>query len=1016
MRAGPVPGPTNTMSLLPASLRRIGAAVLAACLIAAPLAAQSTGTIAGRVFDATSKASLNAAEVSAAGQRTITARDGSYELRGVPAGAQTVTVSYLGSPDETRTIQVAAGQRAALDIALGGDVVRLDAFRVEGIVEGQARALNQQKAAQNITNIVSADAFGQFPDANIADAVRRLPGISVEREAGQPESRYVTIRGMNADFNAVSVDGQRVTISNDSGTSRSVPLDVVSTKSAEAIEVTKAIRPDQDGDGIGGAINIRTRNAFDFNGRFATAEYAYGRSELLGNYTNYPYDDTYWKGSFSYGDFADAQRTLGFAVTGSYRSRPFATQQIGTSGWWDKDFSLDRVTNPLDGVAYFIPRGLILQEYFEDVENTGATVSLDFRPEAGTKIRLNASYSDRTTDRGRQRQFIDYRFGSSRLDTSATAAVPIQTRGDTFTQFVTTNSSRLERQVRDFGETQKLLNVTLDAERRFGDLTGRVSLGLNSGKFEGDPKDTIATFRWGDNLGEFRSSRNSYSIAGRDANFPAFTTSRNRNAPGEFVFSSVDRSTLSYGDDEAALGIDLTSDRDVLGLPGQVKVGAKAKFRTREARTTDRFYSSLAAGTFWNLSELRSPTNELLYGSVVADYRSNSAVDGRYDYGFFIDPIKVRQALDVLVARGLANRTSDFDARSRVNSYDADEDVLAFYAQTQVEKDRWTVLAGVRAEFTDASFTTAAADSVGGNFVNVRPVKGSNDYWDIMPGVHVRYDASQKLVIRGAFTTPIARPSYRQLNPTSLLVRSPDDALLPTLTEGDSGLKPVRSRNLDLTAEYYLGSLGLLSGGVFYKDMSNNIYRQRDTTTLPDGTLVERRRFRNADGATVYGFEFSYEQQLRMLPAPFDGFGVFANYTNTESEVEGLLARDPANPNAFVKRTQKTPLFAQVDDTLNGGLSYSKYGIDARLAYSWRSGYLLFNGVDINPKLDRYLSDYEQLDLTVSYRLTRNLTVFLEAVNLTNEPEKAYDGDENLRPDYAEYRDWSANVGLRWRL
>jgi TonB-dependent receptor len=997
-------------------LRRLAAAVCAIALIAAPLAAQSTGIITGRVFDAVSKSNLNAAEVSAGGQRTTTARDGTFELRGVPAGAQTVQVEFLGYQAQTQTVEVAAGQTARVDFGLGGDVVRLDTFKVEGIVEGQARALNQQKAAQNITNIISSDAFGQFPDANIADAVRRLPGISVERDAGQPESRYVTIRGMNADFNAVSIDGQRVTVSNDSGTSRSVPLDVVSTKSAEAIEVTKAIRPDQDGDGIGGAINIRTRNAFDYNGRFATAEFTYGFSELLSNYNDYPYSQNYWRGSVSYGDFIDEARTLGVAVTANYRNRPFATQQIGTSGWWDKDFSLDRVANPQNGQFYFIPRGLILQEYFEQVENTGVTLALDWRPNPETKVRLNTSYSDRTVDRGRQRQLIDYRFGTSRLDNSTSASVPIQTSGDTFTQFVTTNSSRLERQVRDFGETQELLNVSLDVERRFGDLTARGFFGLNSGDFEGDPKDTIATFRWGDNLGEFRSSRNSYSIVGREANFPAFTTSRNRNAPGEFVFSSVDRSTLSYQDDEVALGGDLTWARDVFGLPGEVKLGAKAKLRTREARTIDRFYGSLAAGTFWNLAELRSPTNELLYGSVVANYRSSDSVDGRYDYGFFIDPIKVREATDILIARGLINRTTDFAARSQVGSYDTDEDVYAVYAQTQVRKDQWTILAGVRAEFTEAEFRTFAADSVGGNYVNVRPVTGSNSYWDVMPGLHVRYDASKKLVFRGAFTTPIARPSYRQLNPTSLLVRSPDDALLPTLTEGDSKLKPVRSRNADFTAEYYLGSVGLLSAGVFYKDMDNNIYRQRDTTTLADGTLVERRRFRNADGATVYGFELSYEQQLRFLPAPFDGFGVFANYTDTESEVEGVLARDPANPNNFIKRTEKTPLFAQVDDTLNAGVSFSKYGIDGRLAYSWRSGYLLFNGVDINPKLDRYLDDYQQLDLTLSYRLTRNLTIFLEATNLTNEPEKAYDGDKSLRPDYAEYRDWSANLGLRWRL
>lgn len=1004
------------MSLRLVSLRFLRGAACALCFLFAPLAAQTTGTIAGRVFDAASQASLNAAEVAAAGQRTLTARDGSYELRGVPAGVQTLEVTYIGAAPQSLAVTVTAGQTVIADVALGGRVVRLEAFTVTGSATGQARALNQQKAAQNITNIVSSDAFGQFPDANIADAVRRLPGISVERDAGQPESRYVTIRGMNADFNAVSVDGQRVTISNDSGTSRSVPLDVVSSKSAEAIEVTKAIRPDQDGDGIGGAINIRTRNAFDFNGRAAAAEFAYGFSELLDNYVNYPYRSSYRQGSVRYADFADAARTLGIAVSANYRDRPFATQSIGTSGWWDRDFSLDRVANPADGQFYFIPRGLILQEYFERVENTGATLALDWRPDSGTKVRLNTSFSDRTVDRGRQRQLIDYRFGTSRIDNSPTAVVPIRTSGDTFTQFVSTNSSRLERQVRDFGEVQRLFNLSLEGERRIGDLLARAYLGFNDGRFEGDPKDTIATFRWGDNLGEFRSSRNSYSIVGRDVNFPDFTTSRSRTNPSEYVFSSVDRSSLSYTDEELALGADLTWDRDLGGMAGVIKVGAKAKLRSREARTTDRFYGSLVSGTFWNLNELRSPTNERIYGSVVADYRSISAVDGRYDYGFFIDPIKVREATDLLISRGLINRTTDFAARSQVGSYDAEEDVYAVYGQTQLQRDRWTVLAGVRAEFTDATFTTAAADSVGGNFVNVRPVRGANDYWDVMPGLHVRYDASKQWVLRAAVTTPIARPSYRQLNPTSLLVRSPDDALLPTLTEGDSKLKPTRSRNVDLTAEYYLGSIGLVSAGVFYKDMSNNVYRQRDTTSLADGTLVERRRFRNADGASVYGYELSYEQQLRVFDGALDGFSVFANYTDTESEVEGLLARDPANPNTFIKRTQKTPLFAQVDDSLNAGVSYSRFGIDGRVAYSWRSGYLLFNGVDINPKLDRYLDAYQQLDVTLSYRFRSHLTVFIEATNLTNQPERAYDGDRNLRPDYAEYRDWAGNVGIRWRL
>jgi TonB-dependent receptor len=995
----------------PSFVLRLLVSLLAWALLTSPLAAQDArnGTVAGRIVDAATGAPVRGADIRLTGTdyRTTSNATGDFALR-VPGGTYTAVVSYVGYEEKSAGITVAADGSTRIDFVLGDDVATLEAMVVTGIAQGQARAINQQRAAQNLTNLIASDAFGQFPDKNIADAVKRLPGVNVEREGGNPEGRYVTIRGMNADFNAVSVNGQRVTISNSGGTSRSVPLDVVSTKSAEQIELIKALTPDLDADGIGGAINIRTRTVWDRDGRFASADASYGYSRLLARYSSkFPLDPNYQEYSATFSDFVNADRTLGFAVTANFRDRPFVTQQFGTTGFWDKDRPLDRVRNPVDNQFYFIPRGLAFNDYHEHVKSTGATAALDWRPDADTKVELHVSYNHRDLSRGRQRQVIDYRF--NRVDGAASAALPPQTSGDTFTQFVTTNSSRLERQVRDFGEIQKLLNISLNGEKRFGDLTARLYAGINDGRFEGDgDRDLIATFRWGDDLGEFRSSRNSYSIVGRDPHLPAFTTSRNRMAPDQFVVGNIDRSTLLFQDDEYTVGADLKWDRDIAGRPGFIKAGVKGRFRARDARQPDRFYSTLTSGTYWKLDEILDPSGARIFGSVLADYRADQSIDGNYDYGFFLDPKKVRAATDLLVGRGLLRQSTDARERTLVNSYTADEDVIATYAMAQATQGKLTALAGVRAEYTRVSFHTHQGVSTRGVYTTVTPVRGSNDYWDVGPGVHLRYEQSKSLLFRAAYTRTLARPSYRQLNPSSLLVTDPDDATLPTLTLGSTRLKPVRSHNFDVAAEYYLGSIGIFSVGVFAKEMENNVYRLTDTISMDiNGTPgpVERRQFRNADGGSVHGVEVAYDQQLRFLPGPLAGLGVFANYTHASSKADGIFGR-----------TVSTPLFGQVDRTFNGGLSYSAHGFNARLAYSWRSDYLTFNGLNLNPLLDEYLDSHGELDFSASYELTANFTIFVEASNLTNTPQKAYYGNRSLRPSYIEYRDWSGNIGIRWRL
>jgi hypothetical protein len=168
---------------------------------------------------------------------TSTDRQGMFRLTGVPAGQQTILVSYLGRRDETVDVDVTAGSARRLDVNLGANKFEESvAVQAKLIRDAQARALNQQKTAENITNVVSADQIGSFPDANAAETVQRIPGISITKDQG--EGRYMNIRGTDARLNSMMINGERIPAPDP--LLRQVALDVVPSELLQAIEVSKA--------------------------------------------------------------------------------------------------------------------------------------------------------------------------------------------------------------------------------------------------------------------------------------------------------------------------------------------------------------------------------------------------------------------------------------------------------------------------------------------------------------------------------------------------------------------------------------------------------------------------------------------------------------------------------------------------------------------------------------------------------------------------------------------------------
>jgi len=213
----------------------------------------------------------------------------------------------------------------------------------------------------------------------------------------------------------------------------------------------------------------------------------------------------------------------------------------------------------------------------------------------------------------------------------------------------------------------------------------------------------------------------------------------------------------------------------------------------------------------------------------------------------------------------------------------------------------------------------------------------------------------------------------------------------------------------------------VFTAAVFYKNMSDNVYRITKTLNANDPEFAEFEafgiapgaelsEFRNAEGASIFGFEVAVEYPLEMLPGALEGLRLFGNFTYTDSEVDFAPGSVPG------RGGMETPLFGQVPEKWNLGVIYDKYGFEARLAYSITDDHLLFNGIDENPALDRYAEKRERLDLSASYNINRNWKVFLEVQNMLDDPIRGYRGDPGVRMYYTEYTDLSAFFGVRWRL
>lgn len=334
---------------------------------------------------------------------------------------------------------------------------------------------------------------------------------------------------------------------------------------------------------------------------------------------------------------------------------------------------------------------------------------------------------------------------------------------------------------------------------------------------------------------------------------------------------------------------------------------------------------------------------------------------------------------------------SEFRRELEVNDYNVKEQTIAAYAMAEININPvLMVLPGVRYEHS-----TVNTDAFEWNPTTrvLTPKSSEKSYGYFFPMVHARYRFGPRSNIRAAVTTAMARPNFNDMIP-----RRTDDGV--TVQIGNPDLVPTRSLNLDLIFEHYDEMIGVMSGSVFYKSLTDPIYPFNDPYPGFSGGITQPR---NGKAATVSGVEVALQKQLTFLPPPFDGLGFYGNYTYATSNTTMPDGREGRLP-------------GQANHIFNIAVSFEKWGFSGQVSANYSGDFVTeFGAGAIARENDVYQDTHLQIDATASFRLTTQFTVFAEVNNITDEPYRAFRGT-SARPIQTEYYQAWGRVGLRFKL
>jgi TonB-dependent receptor len=942
------------------------------------------GQIRGVVSDSLEKKPLLGANVMILGTAYGAATDlnGKYIIPQVPAGDYTLRISYIGYKSRTVPVRVRDGASLNVPVALIIDALKGESVVVTAQALGQAGAINRQLTSRTITNVVSADKMMELPDANAAESVGRLPGISIKRDGG--EGNKVVIRGLSPNYNAITIAGDRIPATDLDD--RSVDLSMIAPEILAGIEVTKALTPDKDADAFGGSVDFQLSTApkggFQVNTRFQNG-YNHQRQEL-GEY----------KGRILLSNRFHEEK-LGLFITGNLEQTQRGSDQFSAA------YALTREKREGEEYAPITTNQVTFEHTMDVRKRFGFNVMLDYEIPGG-KLLLNNFFS--------------------RLDREEI----IRTR-----RFDMSGSNKMKYYLRDRERQIDVLTNSLSGEHdwSFVKLNWKLNHSASSTRY---PFNSRFQF-------EESTAFNTVEIPPVASPDDLIKNAYNRVDQAYLYQGEVEPERSYERDLSAQINIEypyaITSD-----IVGKVKVGGKYRDKLRE-RDRDYLSSRLdktdpkygqyhsKAGTPGFVYE-RMPGTGYAYMKYYLDpdFDAGEFLNDEYDFGVGLDPVELRYFLD----QYLLDDVYKFSLQRDMDDYRVDDQLSAGYAMTEINLGRFLMLLpGIRHEhtFIDANGRKGIVNTPEDEGLldddRVQDTTSVITYSKWFPMAHLRIKPLSWFDVRLAYTRSVSYPRMDYIIPAKKIKPSENK-----VEYGNSRLEPQMSTNYDLYLSFYGNRIGLFTAGGFYKKIDDLIYVRSGHVILdPAKEGVEKslkgysitRPENNPFKTELWGYEVEWQTNLKKLPRPLDGLVININYSHIWSET--------SFPRSFVKQ-EKIPVFpfikTTVVDTFRTGAMPDQAADIANVSFGYDVGHfsgrisMLLQGktlsyVGVREELDGFTEDYIRWDLSLKYDLTKTISLFYNFNNLTNRPDQSFMQTARY-PTSQDYYGWTTDLGIAVKL
>ncbi len=950
---------------------------LAACLALCFLGVSSTlaqtntsksptdrGSIAGLVTDSTG-AVLHGAKIKVEPAKitAVSSEGGAFLVAGLAPGDYMITVSYLAFKDFTKSVTVTAGQTVQVDAVMEVASKSQQVVVTAEVPHGEAEALNRQENADNILQVSPAEVITSLPNANIADAVGRMPSVTLERDEG--EGKYIQIRGTEPRLTNVTIDG--INVPSPEGGVRQIKLDTVPADLVDSVEINKTLQANQDGDGIGGSVNLVTKTAGEVPTISVFSSVGYTPIDNGRKVTDESGTIGYRLGS---------QKKLGVLIGGHY--------DWNGRGIDDIEPVPDALEGPSGALTPYYD-SMDLREYVYYRTRWGMAGSLDYKLREDSSVYIRGLYSN-FEDYGNKYVFTvnDNSANPGLAAPNSVPADPLYSSTSRRPEYAIGSLAVGGRHV--FSSRWVTWEASVARSREFASAgnpgpdftyTGPDSSCL----YDPTPTAGISVYRpqW---------TPNCYTEAYNQANY------------------SLQDIVLSYGKTAQ------------LNLQGATSIGQRYHIGSHLAtiefgakyRTAHKFDDSYTLGF--------APTLNLPDTMFLSSYGNANYYDKTYTYG----PVTDYNKILAYFQQNPGNFTEEpYDPNGNTTvggnpvNFDYVEKVPAGYVMNTVDLGKFRLIAGFRIEGTvlDTSTFQSSTDASGNTTFGFASAVGS--YLKILPSASLRYALTPNSAIRLVYGRGLSRPDPQDIAEAATISNLPPKSV----SLGNPNLKAETANNYDLLYERYFNQLGMFQGGFFYKQLYDPIVESlipaSESTGQFAGYLVTQPV--NAGSGWVTGFEASILKNFTFLPGPLAGLGLSANYSRTASQADGLQGIGRSDSPALLRQAPNAwnigPTYNHKRLFVAMGMSYNDASIYA-YQYTDGTGGSAASPYGIKgPYGDNYLYPHFQVDAQANIELPRNFTMIVDGLNLNNEVFGFYNGS----PQFVVQREYykpTYSLGLRW--